>query len=76
MCIYPDQLKKVNECFSPSEKQIAQAKRIIEAFAVAEKQGLAAIQVDGKFVDYPIVYLAEKLVQRANAIEENFHAKN
>ncbi len=76
MCIHPDQLKKVNECFSPSEKQIAQAKRIIEAFAVAEKQGLAAIQVDGKFVDYPIVYLAEKLVQRANAIQENFTSKN
>ena len=32
--------------------------------------GLAAIQIDGKFVDYPIVYLAQRLVARAQAIEE------
>ena len=43
---------------------------------VAEKQGLAAIQVDGKFVDYPIVYLAKKLIERANAIQKNSLTKN
>ena len=76
MCIHPNQLKHVNACFSPSEKQITHAKRVVEAFEVAEKQGLAAIQVDGQFVDYPIVYLAKKLIERANAIQKNSLPKN
>lgn len=76
MCIHPNQLKHVNECFSPSEKQMTHAKRVVEAFEIAEKQGLAAIQVDGKFVDYPIVYLAKKLIERANAIQKNSLTKS
>ena len=76
MCIHPNQLQHVNACFSPSEKQITHAKRVVEAFEVAEKQGLAAIQVDGQFVDYPIVYLAKKLIERANAIQKNSLTKN
>jgi citrate lyase beta subunit len=31
---------------------------------------LAAIQVDGQFVDYPIVYLARRIIARAEAIDE------
>lgn len=70
LCIHPDQVPVVNELFSPSQRELAQASRIVEAFAQAEREGLAAIQVDGKFVDYPIVYLAQRLIARAKAIEE------
>ncbi len=69
MCIHPDQVPVVNDCFCPSEAELAHARRVIEAFAEAERNGLAAIQIDGKFVDYPIVYLAQRLVARAQAIE-------
>jgi len=70
MCIHPDQVSVVNECFCPSERELAHARRVVEAFAQAEREGLAAIQVDGQFVDYPIVYLAQRLIARAGAIEE------
>lgn len=69
LCIHPDQVPVVNERFSPSQAELAQARRIVDAFAQAEREGLAAIQVDGKFVDYPIVYLAQRLIARAEAIE-------
>ncbi len=70
MCIHPDQVPVVNDCFRPTEPELARARRVIDAFAEAERKGLAAIQVDGQFVDYPLVYLAQRLVARAKAIEE------
>lgn len=70
MCIHPDQVPVVNDCFRPAEAEVAQARRIIEAFAQAEQQGLAAIQVEGRFIDYPIVYMAQRLIARAEAIEQ------
>ena len=69
LCIHPDQVPVVNERFSPSHAELAQARRIVDAFAQAEREGLAAIQVDGKFVDYPIVYLAQRLIARSQAID-------
>jgi citrate lyase subunit beta/citryl-CoA lyase len=59
----------VNACFRPAPRELAHARRVIEAFEQAQREGLAAIQVDGQFVDYPIVYRAQRLVARAEAIE-------
>lgn len=70
LCVHPDQVPVVNDRFCPSEPELAHARRVIEAFAQAERQGLAAIRVDDQFVDYPIVYLAQRLIARAEAIEE------
>jgi citrate lyase subunit beta / citryl-CoA lyase len=70
LCIHPDQVPVVNARFSPTETELAHARRVVTAFAQAERDGLAAIQVDGQFVDYPIVYRAERLIARADAIAE------
>lgn len=68
LCIHPDQVPVVNARFTPSDAQVARARKVVDAFAEAERQGLAAIQVDGQFVDYPIVYLAQRVLARAEAI--------
>lgn len=70
LCIHPDQVPVVNECFRPTERELTHARRVLDAFAQAERDGLAAIQVDGQFVDYPIVYRAQRLVERAEAITQ------
>jgi citrate lyase subunit beta / citryl-CoA lyase len=70
LCIHPDQVPVVNERFRPSEQELAHARKVVDAFGQAERDGLAAIQVDGQFVDYPIVYRAQRLIARAQAIEE------
>jgi len=67
LCIYPDQVPVVNRAFSPSPEQIAWAERVIGAFAEAEAAGSASIQLDGQFLDYPIVYSAERILQAADA---------
>lgn len=65
MCIHPDQVAVTNEVFAPSPEEVARAERVVSAFKKAEAEGLASITVDGRFVDYPIVYRAERVLARA-----------
>jgi citrate lyase subunit beta / citryl-CoA lyase len=63
MCIHPDQIGPTNAAFSPSEAAIAHAKRVVTAFDEAEAKGLASIQLDGQFIDYPIVQRARRVLE-------------
>jgi citrate lyase subunit beta / citryl-CoA lyase len=68
MCIHPNQIAVVNRVFTPSEAEIAFAERVAAAFTRAEAAGSAAIQLDGKFIDYPIVYRAQRVLEKVAAI--------
>jgi citrate lyase subunit beta/citryl-CoA lyase len=70
MCIHPDQIPIVNRVFTPSAAEVAFAERVVAAFERAEAEGSAAIQLDGKFIDYPIVYRAQRLLQQIEAIRQ------
>lgn len=74
MCIHPDQIPIVNEVFTPSQAEAIQSRRIVEAFAAAEAEGKAAFQLDGKFIDYPIVYRAQRVLDTLKAIENSQRA--
>ena len=62
MCIHPDQIAVANRCFTPTSEQVARAQRVIDAFAAAEAAGSSSIQLDGQFIDYPIVYAAQRIL--------------
>jgi len=68
MLIHPSQVESVNAVFSPTEADIAFATRVVAAFHEAEVQGLASIQLDGRFIDYPIVASAQRILAMAEAI--------
>ena len=40
----------------------------VAAFAEAERTGSASIAIDGVFVDYPILYKAERIIALADTI--------
>ena len=65
LCIHPSQLEPANTAFSPSESEVKRAERIIKAYHDACERGLAAVQLDGRMVDAPIVRRAENIVRRA-----------
>jgi citrate lyase subunit beta/citryl-CoA lyase len=69
MCIYPPQVDVVNRAFTPSDEEIAFAKRVVAAFEKAEREGSSSIQLDGFFIDYPIVYKARKTLDMVRAVE-------
>jgi len=61
LCIHPRQVSLVNECFEPSVEEEIWAKRIVEAAQAV--QG-AAVSVDGKMVDRPVIARAEAILAR------------
>ena len=65
LCIHPNQIHAVNAAFSPTEAQVAKARRVIEVFREAEARGSAAIVYEGALIDYAIVIQAEQVLARA-----------
>lgn len=61
-CIHPGQIAVVNEVFTPSDSEVAWARRVVERFGQAEREGLAAITLDGQMLDYPVVEKARRLL--------------
>ncbi len=68
LCIHPDQVAVANEVFTPTQAEAERAQRIVAAFAAAEASGSASIQVDGMFVDYPVVKRAQRVLATLAAI--------
>lgn len=62
MCIHPRQVPLVNGVFSPGDEEVAWARRVVAAFDEAERAGSSAFALDGKLVDYPIVYRARRVL--------------
>lgn len=71
LCIHPAQVPIANSVFTPTAEQVAHARRIVAAFTKAEASGSASIQVDGYFVDYPIVVIAKRTLAIAEAVESS-----
>jgi len=63
MAIHPDQVPVINQAFTPSEAEIAEARAIVDAFAANPDAGVLA--VDGKMVDAPHLIQARRVLQRA-----------
>ena len=53
---------------SPTSAEVEWSRRVVKAFEEAEKAGSASIQLEGKFIDYPIVYRAERVIAMAERI--------
>ena len=68
LVIHPNQVEPCNRMFSPTTEEIAKATKIVQAFEEAEVAGMAAIQLEGKFIDYPVVKRAKELLVLATAI--------
>jgi citrate lyase subunit beta/citryl-CoA lyase len=68
MCIHPDQIHAVDQVFTPTDAEIERAERIVAAFAEAEAAGSASIQLDGQFIDYPIVAKAQRILDTMASI--------
>ncbi|MCH8994370.1 MAG: CoA ester lyase [Chloroflexi bacterium] len=66
--IHPSHLEPVQRVFSPSEEEIAIARRLIAAWDEAQAKGLGAVQLDGRMIDRPIAERARRLIEQAEAI--------
>ena len=69
--IHPSQIDLANELFSPSEKEVTQAQRIIDAMEQAQKEGKGAVSLDGRLIDIASIRQAKVLVEKAAQIKSN-----
>ena len=65
--IHPRQVELIHNVFTPSEKEIAKAKKIVEATAEALRENRGVFTVDGKMVDKPIIERAQRTLELAKA---------
>lgn len=63
LAIHPAQLAAIHAAFTPSNEEIAWAKRVVEAFGKNADTG--ALQVDGQMMDAPHLKLANRILTAA-----------
>jgi (3S)-malyl-CoA thioesterase len=68
--IHPAQVAIANAAFAPTEDEIDLARRQIEAFEAAERQGQGVAVVDGRIVENLHIVTARETLARAAAIVE------
>lgn len=62
LCIHPRQVAAVRAGFAPSAEQVAWARRVLRAAAAA---GGAAVALDGKMIDKPVMLRAQAILREA-----------
>ncbi|MBR2311248.1 MAG: CoA ester lyase [Oscillospiraceae bacterium] len=66
--ISPRHVEVINSVFSPTQKEVDYAYEVMDAIALAKKQGKGAIALHGKMIDAPIVARAQRTIDMAKAL--------
>lgn len=63
--IHPNQLAVANEVFAPTDEEVQQARRVVDAMREAEAKGDGAVAIDGTMVDAATARIFEVVLDRA-----------
>ena len=64
-CIHPGQVETVNEVFSPAERELEWARKVVDAYEEANAAGSGSISVDGQMVDAASIKMARNTLDLA-----------
>src|ERR687893_1858840 len=64
-CIHPAQIETVNEVFTPTEREIEWARKVVKAYEEAGAAGRGAISVDGQMIDAASIRMARTTLDQA-----------
>lgn len=68
LIIHPAQVEGVLKYFTPSAKEIAQARKIIETYKTAQDKGYGVISVDGQMIDVATARFHQNIVDKAKLL--------
>ena len=71
--IHPSQIEACNTVFTPPAQEVAEARRIVEAFDSPENAARGAIQLDGRMVERLHADMAKRTIAIADAIAAMGH---
>jgi citrate lyase subunit beta / citryl-CoA lyase len=60
LAIHPDQIAPINRAFTPTESELARARRIVAAFAASPEAGV--LNLDGEMIDRPHLLQARRII--------------
>src|SRR3954454_4556967 len=66
--IHPTQVEIANRIWAPSEEEVAHARRVIEAFDEAQRDGRGVVTVDGRMIENLHVHTPRRTLSVAEAI--------
>jgi citrate lyase subunit beta/citryl-CoA lyase len=66
--IHPGQIRIIHEVYTPTEREVESAKKIVASAREAASRGMGAVTVDGRMVDLPVVKRAEFTLMRAGIV--------
>ncbi len=64
-CIHPRQIKVIHDNFAPDEKEIENARKIVQAFIEASEKGIGVVSLGNKMIDAPVVKRALRTIEMA-----------
>lgn len=67
LAIHPKQVEIIQGVFTPTAEQVQNAKRLVEAYAQRQQDGVGVLVLDGRMIDMPMVRAAERVLARARA---------
>jgi citrate lyase subunit beta/citryl-CoA lyase len=67
-CVTHEHAALINRVLTPSEEEVASARRLVAAFEAARVRGEERANVDGNLVEVPSYFNAKRLVARAEAL--------
>jgi citrate lyase subunit beta/citryl-CoA lyase len=69
--VHPNQIPIIHEVYAPTEREIDNARRIVEAASAAQARGLGAVSVDGRMIDAPVIRRARFTLVRAGLASDS-----
>jgi citrate lyase subunit beta/citryl-CoA lyase len=72
--IHPNQIEPCNKAFSPSNQEVAQARKMIAAFDLSENKTKGVVSIDGRMVERLHADMARRTVAIADAIAASANA--
>jgi len=66
--IHPSQIALANEAFTPREKEVTRARRILEELGRARAEGRGAVTLDGRMIDAASIRQAQMLIGKVDQI--------
>jgi len=67
-CVHPSQIALANAIFGPSPEEVVHARRVVEAYESAAKEGRGAVSLDGKMIDAANTRMARVTLEQAEWI--------
>jgi citrate lyase subunit beta/citryl-CoA lyase len=68
--IHPSQIAPANDLFGPSQKELADASKVVSAYEQAQAAGKSVITVDGRMIESLHVRDAQRMLALAELIAE------